>query len=115
MAGDSVREIDVSIIVGKQGIGLELHIYSSNKHLLSSYSLQISALGPGETKVTKSQALLMSLRKEHIHSSAGHVPRDENTQGVQKSQKSFELRGAGETMGRSLALELLSEGGRRSH
>ena len=70
MEGDNVGEVDVSIIVGKQGIGLELRIYSFNKHLLSSYSLQISALGTGKTKVTKSQALLMSLRKEHAHSSA---------------------------------------------
>lgn len=76
MVGDSIREVDVSIIVGKQGIGLELCIYSFDKHLLSSYSLQISALGIGETKVTKSQVLLMSLRKEHAHRSAWHVPRD---------------------------------------
>lgn len=49
MEGDNVREVDVSIVVGKQGVGLELRIYSFNKHLLSSYSLQISALGTGET------------------------------------------------------------------
>ena len=59
--------------VRKQGVGVvELRTYSLNKHLLSSRSLQISAVGTGETKGTESQARLVCLRQD----GGRDVPRD---------------------------------------
>ena len=74
MVGGNVRKVnrlpasdDLSVIVRKQGVGLELCTYSLNKHLLSFCFLQISTVDTGEAKVTESRAPLMCLRLDGAH------------------------------------------------
>lgn len=58
---------DTRVIVGKQGVELELYSYSLDKHLPELLFPAAIRSGPWEDQVTKAQALLMSLRKDSVH------------------------------------------------